>query len=217
MNIKKSYKDLNGQYHRDGGPAIIFVDGTLEWWKHGDLHREDGPAKEFPDGTLEWWINGKLHRDDGPAAINYEGELVSEWYQNGKLHRDDGPAVTYKDGEEWYQNGELHREDGPAVTTNGQKLWCIKRWYKDGNRHRDGDRPAMIMANGIFAWYKNNISYKPNWQDHHFKYASNVALGLKSIDVPVLILVEIVSKLVYKEGLTMHQAWEIFRLIKRIK
>lgn len=42
---------LNGIIHREGG--------TKEWWINGQLHREDGPAIEYPDGSREWWINNK--------------------------------------------------------------------------------------------------------------------------------------------------------------
>jgi hypothetical protein len=50
---------LNGVYHREDGPAIIYPDGTQKWWLNGDLHREDGPAVIYPYGTQEWYLNGK--------------------------------------------------------------------------------------------------------------------------------------------------------------
>jgi hypothetical protein len=50
---------LNGQRHRDDGPAIIYFSGRKEWYQHGLRHREDGPAVEGPGQLKEWWINGK--------------------------------------------------------------------------------------------------------------------------------------------------------------
>jgi hypothetical protein len=29
-----------------------------------------------------------------------------------------------------------------------------QRWYKEGKQHRDGDLPAIILANGPPSWYK---------------------------------------------------------------
>ncbi len=43
-------------------------DGTIEWYLDGNLHREDGPAVEKPDGTRVWFLHGKQHREDGPAV-----------------------------------------------------------------------------------------------------------------------------------------------------
>jgi hypothetical protein len=60
----------------------ISPDGTHEWWLNGQLHRQDGPAIEYPDGTREWCLNGQLHRQDGPAIERADG--TREWWLNGK-------------------------------------------------------------------------------------------------------------------------------------
>ena len=49
---------LNGQRHREDGPAIEWANGTKEWWVNDQRHRLDGPAREWADGSKEWWING---------------------------------------------------------------------------------------------------------------------------------------------------------------
>jgi len=99
--------------------------GIHEWLINGNLHREDGPARIWHNGTQEWRINGKLHREDGPAVIYANGGQY--WYKNGKWHRDDGPAVIGADGtQQWYKNGNLHREDGPAyIWADGSQEWWI--------------------------------------------------------------------------------------------
>lgn len=51
--------DRLGKIHRAGGPAIIYLDGTQQWWRHGRLHRDDGPAIIHPDGSREWWQDGE--------------------------------------------------------------------------------------------------------------------------------------------------------------
>jgi adenosylmethionine-8-amino-7-oxononanoate aminotransferase len=48
---------LNGEYHREDGPAIEYADGTNFWYLNGKSHREDGPAIEYADGTKSWYLN----------------------------------------------------------------------------------------------------------------------------------------------------------------
>ena len=57
---------LNGNRHREGGPAITFADGEKHWWLNGKRHRTDGPAIEAFDGTTSWWLN---HKDYGLMMI----------------------------------------------------------------------------------------------------------------------------------------------------
>jgi len=66
MNILHSNQDgrniwclQNGEYHRDGGPAIEEANGIKRWYQQGKKHREDGPAVESADGTQQWWFKGK--------------------------------------------------------------------------------------------------------------------------------------------------------------
>ena len=58
-NSGRKYWFLNGQLHREYGPAVEQTDGYKAWFKHGDLHREDGPAIEHPNGSKYWFLNGK--------------------------------------------------------------------------------------------------------------------------------------------------------------
>ena len=75
------YYNSAGQLHREGGPAVEYVDGPVEWHQNGQLHRIDGPAIEYPNGNKEWWQNGQRHRIDGPAIEWRNG--VRFWYING--------------------------------------------------------------------------------------------------------------------------------------
>lgn len=58
-------------------------DGSIEWRLDGNLHREDGPAVERPEGTRVWFRHGKQHREDGPAVEHGDG--TKEWWRNGQL------------------------------------------------------------------------------------------------------------------------------------
>ena len=50
---------MNGERHREGGPAIEWANGNKAWYLNGKLHREDGPACEWANGYKEWYLNGK--------------------------------------------------------------------------------------------------------------------------------------------------------------
>jgi hypothetical protein len=62
---------------------IIDKYGGKWWYLNGQLHRENGPAIEYSYGVKEWHINGQLHREDGPAI---EGNNNKYWYINGKQY-----------------------------------------------------------------------------------------------------------------------------------
>ena len=59
----------------------------------------------------------------------------------------------------WYKNGNRHRDnDLPAIIfANGDQIW-----YKNGKRHRDNDLPASISLNGNQYWYKNGKQHRDN-------------------------------------------------------
>ena len=99
-----------------------YPSGHKEWYLNGELHREDGPAIEWPNGGKWWYLNGKRHREDGPALEDANGN--KEWYLNGKLHREDGPAVEHTNGDkEWWLNDE---EVDPEAIVD---LWLAKNTY----------------------------------------------------------------------------------------
>ena len=57
-------------------------DGSKYWYLNGERHREDGPAIEYANGSKSWWLNDKRHREDGPAYENADGD--KSWYLNGE-------------------------------------------------------------------------------------------------------------------------------------
>ena len=78
-----TYYFLNNELHRIDGPAVIFKDGTKNWYQNGLCHRIDGPAIEWNSGRKEWYQNGLLHRVDGPAREFTNGDKY--WYYEGKF------------------------------------------------------------------------------------------------------------------------------------
>ena len=60
----KSWRNKEGQLHRDDGPAII-RDRRKEYYKNGERHREDGPAVIYTSGKKEYWKHGIfIYRQD---------------------------------------------------------------------------------------------------------------------------------------------------------
>jgi hypothetical protein len=60
--------------------------GNKLWFLNGNLHREDGPALEFASGDKYWYLNGKRHREDGPAIEWANGD--KRWFLDGKEYTD---------------------------------------------------------------------------------------------------------------------------------
>ena len=60
----------------------VYDNGGEEWFLNGNRHREDGPAIEYADGSKRWYLNGKMHREDGPAIERAAG--YKAWYLNGE-------------------------------------------------------------------------------------------------------------------------------------
>lgn len=103
------YRTAHGRLHRDGGPAIEYINGHKEWYQNGLRHRLDGPAIEYINGGKEWYQNGHHHRLDGPAIITFDGSLY--WIQKGQYHREDGPARIVGGTRQYYLNGHFLKEE----------------------------------------------------------------------------------------------------------
>lgn len=59
-----------------------YANGHREWFLNGENHREDGPAIEYANGDRVWRLNGKYHRVDGPAIESANGNR--SWWLNDK-------------------------------------------------------------------------------------------------------------------------------------
>ena len=74
------YKEVE-KWSDVGYELLTTFDGTKNWYLNGERHREDGPAVEFTSGTKMWFLNGKQHREDGPAHEWADGDRA--WYLHG--------------------------------------------------------------------------------------------------------------------------------------
>ena len=180
-SIKEKYPIVNkvSAFKTEKGIQMktIDTDGTEEWHLNGELHREDGPAVKSPDGTERWYLNGKPHREGGPAVKLPDG--TEKWYLNGEPHREGAPAhyggITFdgkKDNSKsWFIHGKLHREDGPAAEWSDG----VKRWYLNGNflgrtGKRDFSTPPEFIKAGGKEW---------DWQNDPWADKSKIKAELK--------------------------------------
>ena len=62
---------------------IIFDDGTTCFFRDFLLHRYSGPAVIYPDGTKEYWFHGRRHHADKFAITTASGRNIK--IRNGKV------------------------------------------------------------------------------------------------------------------------------------
>jgi len=68
---------LNGNRHRENGPAIERSNGDKYWYKNGKCHREDGPAIKYLDGYKEYWHDGKYLNIDLDEELKRHIKLLA--------------------------------------------------------------------------------------------------------------------------------------------
>jgi hypothetical protein len=78
--MKSSGYKIVSERTNQGYECAEHPDGSKAWYLNGNRHREDGPAVEYTNGSRYWWLNGKLHREDGPAVEHSDGS--KHWFLN---------------------------------------------------------------------------------------------------------------------------------------
>lgn len=122
------YWRLNGQFHREDGPAVETSLGVTVWYFHGVIHREGGPALKYWDGRRYWYLNGLLHREDGPAIEHIDGH--EEWTLRGNSYKKEwwinGVEYTEKEFNQWLEkkalNERLHSILAPRPKDKKNKI-----------------------------------------------------------------------------------------------
>lgn len=77
-------------------------------------------------------------------------------YYSYWLHRHYLPAVVSSRHREWWYHGGKHREgDLPAVVfANGRREWWVH-----GRRHRANGQPAIIHEDGSLSWFVHGVPH----------------------------------------------------------
>jgi len=169
--IVKEVHLLNGQIHREGGPAHLLFDPTgnlirERWFLRGVQVRNDGPSGTDWDSSGNvtfqvWTTEYGLHREGGlPAKMSHDPDtgivVREEFYLFGKEHHDRGPSLIERDPqsgivvfEEWKQHGQLTRIGGnPALFERDPETGAIARaehWLDGRQQDEMTSRPLGIM------------------------------------------------------------------------
>jgi hypothetical protein len=156
---------LNGERHREDGPAYEAKSGAKAWWLNGKRHRVDGPAREWPDGRKEWWLNGFLHREDGPAIVYGNGD--KDWWLNGKPYSESNwkkevAKLSLKEKKlieiNVFENPEASIKTLFKTFADTAKVLGISRDEVLAN-HARKDRSecwGLEERHGILTWYNKN-------------------------------------------------------------
>ena len=73
----------------------VYNTGSKFWFLNGELHREDGPACEWADGSKAWFLNGKELTE-----AEFNARTKPKPSCEGKVVEVDG--VKYKLVKAWY-------------------------------------------------------------------------------------------------------------------
>jgi antitoxin component YwqK of YwqJK toxin-antitoxin module len=122
--VDENQKPSDKRFHHKTGHSVISYNeaGSAsheEYYMNGEYHRENGPAiigYYNENGSIQsekYYMNGKLHREDGPAVISYHinGHITyDKYFINGKYHREDGPSIIcyHEDGSIKYEKYYIH-------------------------------------------------------------------------------------------------------------
>lgn len=96
----QEWQNIHGKRHRIGGPAVVYPNGSAEWWVDGELHREDGPALAYKCGYIRWHKHGRIHCLSGPAIVHEcgcwhsSGKCMKGFYLYDHLHMKQGYYVN---------------------------------------------------------------------------------------------------------------------------
>jgi hypothetical protein len=137
--------DQDGRLHRDDGPAIEFANGAKAHYKRGRLHRDKGPAVEVPqksDLTFATDTNRALVLD-----LEMERKKRTQKQAYAKEYAAYEALLIHAAREVDAREGEVFC----VALENGAKLY----YDGHGGLHRDGDKPAVELANGARAWYRH--------------------------------------------------------------
>lgn len=106
--------------------------------------------------TMKTWRNalGELHRDDDYPAVVYKHKGLgntSVWYQNGIIARaDDQPHKVHYDGScAWM----IPKPSNHIYTMCDLDIDLSKLEELCYVFHRDGKKPAVILADGTQIWF----------------------------------------------------------------
>jgi hypothetical protein len=55
------YRNSKKIQHRTNGPATVWFNGSINWYKNGYFHRSKKPAWIFANGQVNYWKKGERY------------------------------------------------------------------------------------------------------------------------------------------------------------
>lgn len=71
VHVVQNHSEIPENYT---GLIKVVSEGCYIWFSKGKRHREGKPAIVWLNKTVIWYCNGKIHRQDGPAVIHPDGK-----------------------------------------------------------------------------------------------------------------------------------------------
>lgn len=157
--------------HCTNAPAVIYEDGTEEWWVNGRRHRKDGfailsvygPCIKISDGNL-------IGEDNCELVLNSDNEsyiipAITRTYHFLKslslseLELDDDESFVYNENEDEnkvYYRGILHSENEAAVMYTDE----TEVHYQFGVKHCKNGPAIIDKKSNSKHWYQYGMLHK---------------------------------------------------------
>ena len=107
---------------------VVKVDdrGTKYWTLNGDFHREDGPAIEYRHGTKYWYLNGKKlteaeHKLKTMTKHQQQTDIVEytdEYFKGVQSAQDEMKQKIEDKFQLWEQEGYVDKAVAASVIAN---------------------------------------------------------------------------------------------------
>lgn len=140
--------DNKGKLHNTDGPAVIWNNGTNEYYHHGVLHAEGRPTASFANGTLKWYNKGVLTQVYRPGR-KPNTDVMIQYVDGYKSTEQIGTNITRQ-----YHLGNMF-----CVTDNS--VVSVTMLVKRGNIYA-----VKVGRSGIYNHMATAIEYNKANHDH---------------------------------------------------
>ena len=99
--IKHACYDSAGNFHKENGPAVVFDNGTVEYWTHGV--RQNKPKEKIPEmPSLELHsVTATFSQEGNTNGTTAEYEELEVTLESAAVIDEDGHYVVLKSNTGW--------------------------------------------------------------------------------------------------------------------
>jgi hypothetical protein len=110
-----AYLNEQGVRHRENGPAVVYNDGSVIYYRNGLIHRDDGPAMIVANGEKQYWMH--VGRD----SRGYNFYAICYTTQSGVNYRVRAAARNFTENRFTAQEALEHWKDNPECLELAKK------------------------------------------------------------------------------------------------